>query len=308
MKKFLIRFVLFIFFASVTYGVGVFIWKEIGYSRFKGNINYRIGAYGNMYTRVREIPSFQNVDVLFLGSSHAYRGFDVRIFESAGLTCFNLGSSAQTPIQTHVLLSRYLDLLNPKIVVYEVYPKTFCLDGVESSADIIANDVNDWNSLSMLWETKNVKVLNTLVYAFTCDLMGLNKDFKEPWIKEGNEDMYVSGGYVEKKVLFNNPTEYSDNHWTFNPSQIAKFELILEVLKSKSIQTYLVFNPITTPYYASFDNKNEFDSLMSGYGDYYNFNGVIDLDDSLHFYDNNHMNQYGVHIFNKELIKLIEKK
>ena len=81
----------------------------------------------------------KNVDVLFLGSSHAYRGFDPRIFRKRGYSSFNLGSSAQTPSQTKVWLKRYLKHLNPKIVIYEVYPGTFSSDGIEASLDLV-----DW--------------------------------------------------------------------------------------------------------------------------------------------------------------------
>ena len=42
---------------------------------------------------------------------------------------------------------------------------------------------------------------------------------------------------------------------------------------------------------------------MESFGDYTNFNNNSCLNDSLHFYDNNHLNQAGVEIFNKELIR-----
>ena len=62
------------------------------------NINHRMGAYGHVFSRFQEAASSQNIDVLILGSSHAYRGFDTRIFAEQGIRAFNLGTSAQTPI------------------------------------------------------------------------------------------------------------------------------------------------------------------------------------------------------------------
>ena len=94
-----------------------------------------LDSYGHMYSRISEIKNQEDVDILFLGSSHAYRGFDTRIFLENGYKSFNLGSSAQTPTQTKVLVERYLGSLNPELVIYEVYPKTFTMDGVESSLD-----------------------------------------------------------------------------------------------------------------------------------------------------------------------------
>ncbi|MFT4752500.1 MAG: hypothetical protein ACI9GM_000451 [Salibacteraceae bacterium] len=307
MKKFVIRLGAFLLLSSIAYGVLVFAWQNTGYKRFKGNINYRIGTYGNMYTRVREIPQFHDVDVLFLGSSHAYRGFDTRIFEAEGYRSFNLGSSSQTPIQTKALLSRYLAVLNPKVVVYEVYPNTFCGDGVEASTDVIANDVNDWSSVRMLWDSRNAKVLNTWIYASIRDLFDLNGDFIEPLIKPESRDTYISGGYVEKEVYFYSKKSYLANHWSFNEKQVEEFESVLDMLEKKSIKTYLVFNPISSEFYKSYDNRQEFDQWMSGYGSYYNFNETISLNDSLHFYDSNHMNQDGVEIYNQILVRLLRK-
>src|SRR5690554_4580115 len=101
-------------------------------------------------------------------------------------------------MQTKVLLDRYLTSLNPKVVIYEVYPVVFTLDGVESSLDIIANDENDLNSIEMALKIDNIKTYNTLLYGFTCDFLSLNKSFIEPVVK-GN-DKYISGGFVEKKI------------------------------------------------------------------------------------------------------------
>ena len=88
-------------------------------------------------------------DVLIVGSSHAYRGIDPRILERDGITAFNLGSSAQTPINTKVLLHQYLEQINPKLVVYEAYAGTLAIDGVESSLDILSNNKIDINNLRL---------------------------------------------------------------------------------------------------------------------------------------------------------------
>jgi hypothetical protein len=87
------------------------------------NFSNKKGGYGYAYSRLEEVKNYSNIDILFIGSSHAYRGFDPRIFEKNGLKTFNLGTSAQTPLQTEILLNRYLEKLNPKMIIYDVYPK-----------------------------------------------------------------------------------------------------------------------------------------------------------------------------------------
>jgi hypothetical protein len=37
-----------------------------------------------MYSRLSEIKNYKDIDILFLGSSHTYRGFDTRIFLDSG--------------------------------------------------------------------------------------------------------------------------------------------------------------------------------------------------------------------------------
>ena len=63
-----------------------------------------MGCYGHTFTRMQDAQKTKNVDVLIVGSSHAYRGIDPRILQKDGISAFNLGSSAQTPINTKVLL------------------------------------------------------------------------------------------------------------------------------------------------------------------------------------------------------------
>lgn len=303
MKKFIFNTTFFLLFSSLFYLIFLFIWGLFIPAPFKSNINYRIGSYGHMFSRISEIKKYRNIDILFLGSSHAYRGFDTRLFLENGYKSFNLGSSSQTPIQTKVLLKRYLDILNPKLVIYEVYPETFTLDGVESSLDIIANDVNDIHSLWMALKINNIKIYNTLIYAFFRDILGLNSSFSEPIIK-GN-DKYISGGFVEKELGFYQPSKFDKKKILIKDYQLESFKEIVQMLNNKKIKLILVYAPIPKVNYYSYFNKHYFDSLMQTYSTYYNFNEIISLNDSLHFYDSHHLNQNGVKIFNEKLIELL---
>lgn len=303
MKKFIVNTFTFLVFASVFYFVFTYLWGQYAHKDNKPNINYRIGSYGHMYSRLAEAKDYGEVDILFLGSSHAYRGFDTRIFSENGYKSFNLGSSSQSPIQTQVLLNRYLDNLNPRIVIYEVYPATFRIDGVESSLDIIANDKNDFQSIKMAIKTNNIKTYNTLIYGLTRDLLGLNKSFTEDTIK--GQDKYVSGGFVEKKLRYYQPKEFEHKMISIRDSQLKSFSQIVQLLDYKEIELVLVFAPIPKVNYDSYLNINYFDSIMNRYSTYYNFNEITNLNDSLHFYDSHHLNQNGVKIFNEKLIELL---
>lgn len=306
MKKFILHLFAFTVCTSVFYIMFLFIWAFSLPAALKPNIGYKIGTYGHIRSRLSEVKETDEVDILFLGSSHAYRGFDPRIFLTHGYTTFNLGSSGQTPIQTQVLLNRYLDRLNPKLVVFEVYPTMLTLDGVESSLDLIANDKNDIFSIGMSLRINNIKTYNTLIYGFMQDLIGLNKSYIEP-VQKG-DDTYILGGYVEKEVAYYQPSEFEKREIVINQNQLRSFTEIIEMLRNRNIEIIIAFAPIPKVNYQSFTNKNYFGHLMQRYAKYYDFNELVTLDDSKHFYDSHHLNQEGVEVFNLKLIEILNTK
>jgi hypothetical protein len=293
----------FFLFSFIIYIVLVCVWGELVPKVLHKNLKYKIGSYGHMFTRINEVKRTENVDILFLGSSHSYRGFDTRIFKEAGFITFNLGSGSQTPIQTEILLERYLDRLNPKMIIYEVYPITFVLDGVESSVDLIANDNNDSLTLNLALKQNNIKVYNTLIYAYYRELFDRNSGFKEALERDG--DIYVSGGYVESEIKYFRHLNYEKQKWNLKDLQLKSFENILSKIKMRKINLLLVQAPITKSLYDSYSNNDFFDKRMREYGNYYNFNNFMQLDDSLFFYNKDHLNQSGVEKFNKELINIL---
>lgn len=160
MRQFLRSSGQFLLFATAFYVVVLLLWGWLMPARFTPNLRYVAGGYGHMHTRLQEVKTLDSIDILFLGSSHAYRGFDPRIFGDAGYTVFNLGSSAQTPEQTLVLLRKYLPQLHPNMVIFEVYPATFANSGVESSLDLISNSRPDFLTLQMAFSINDIRTYN----------------------------------------------------------------------------------------------------------------------------------------------------
>lgn len=291
------RLAVFSVFALVLYVILIYVGGEFLSRRFKQNIIYNIS---HNYLRLAEVKKTSDVDLLILGSSHAYRGFDTRILKEAGYKTFNLGSSAQTPKQTLVLLERYLKQLKPKLVILEVYPKVFTIDGVESTLDLIVNDENDLKSLKMVVDQNNMKVYNTFIYKLTKSLLDSIPDIK---LKT-----YHQGGYVSKAILqFNNDPKPIKSPIIIEKKQIVTFENILDLLKKEKVDYVLVQAPITSQMYDSFTNIDVFNEKMATYGNYYNFNNQLKLNDSLDFFDNHHLNQNGVISFNAVFLEMLDK-
>lgn len=304
--KFIRSFVAFLLVAGVFYYTMIIIYGEYVPEKYAKNLNYSFGKAGHNYSRLKEVKKRKNVDILFLGSSHTYRGFDTRIFESEGFSCYNLGSSSQTPLQTNVLLKRYLNQLKPKLVVYEVYPVCFTLDGVESSLDLISNDKNDVNSFVLAKQQNHIKVYNTLLYALYAELTHKNANYNEPKHQFG--DTYIEGGFVQKKLAFYTKEPHKKVKWEFIDQQLEVFDENLAMLKELKIPYILIQAPVTKEVYNSYSNNRDFDSMMKRKGNYVNFNHLMKLNDSLDFYDDDHLNQYGVVKFNHLLLSTLLKK
>ncbi|HRD56674.1 MAG TPA: hypothetical protein PK504_01435 [Ferruginibacter sp.] len=303
MRKFIGNSFLFAVFTVIVYLLLIAAYGVMPKKMYK-NINYATGAYGHMFSRMSEVKQTKDVDILFLGSSHSYRGFNPQYF--SGYKTFNLGSSAQTPIQTNLLLKRYLHQLNPKTIVYEVYPISLSIDGVESSSDIIANDKNDFLSAEMATKINHITTYNTLLYGFYRDMFSLNKSFMEP--KKIGFDTYVPGGYVERTVSFYKPKNNSlQRAYHIQANQLKAFEENMVLIKRSGIQLILVQAPVPSTVYNSYSNNDYYDSLMNSFSvPYYNFNKLLALNDSLHFYDSSHLNQIGVKIFNEKLLEKLQ--
>lgn len=300
MKKLGVNLLKFSMLLVVVYVIGLFMFNSFLSQRYRPNLITKLG-HNNI--RLQEVKQCNGLDILFLGSSHAYRGFDTRKFADKGYSVFNLGSSAQTPLQTNVLIERYLKNTNPELIVFEVYPVLFTNEGVEASIDLINNDNNDFNSLKLLFLQKNVKVLNSFLYRSIQDVI-FNKINLEA-LPLGKEYHYHKGGYISRDMSYYHYENFDNEILQLREDQLKAFNRILKTLNQKSISYILVQAPITTAKYNSILNNDSFDSLMQSKGEYYNFNKIIKLDDSLHFFDSHHLNQDGVDEFNKKFIELV---
>ena len=307
MNTFLTSLLKFLAFTVIFYLLLLVFWSETLPTSYTKNINYRIGSFGFTYTRLKEVKEVKNVDILFLGSSHTYRGFDTRIFKDAGYKTFNLGTSAQTPIQTEFLLTKFLDSLHPKIIIFEVSPIIFSLDGIESSLDIISNIDNDYKTIKFAIDQNHLKVYNTLLYSLYRELI-FNEKSKHIENRTKGNDTYIDGGFVQKKLTFYKFTAVKKQQWTFNPKQIEAFKKIIAIIHKKKIKVILIQTPITKSLYNSYENIADFDYEIKKYDTYFNYNNILQLNDSLHFYNADHLNQNGVKIVDSTIIKMLKNE
>ncbi len=303
MKRFFTNILLFVIILAILDVVAICV---LGGNASFDITYYRKVTWGHMFSRTKDIPNHKNPDILFLGSSHAYRSFDGRIFERSGITTFNLGSSNQTPIQTEVLLKKYIDEIKPKHIVFEVYPTLFEIDGVESTSDLISNDHIDFETCKLAVKSGNIKLINTLIYGL---YMEYCRDEREKFVEETVNcgDKYVSGGYVERIEYTPFVSDGSIEHTKIQilPKQLRAFGNCVRIVKERQIPYILVIAPLPKTIYKGFDNIDEFNQTMSSYGKLIDFNKILHFDDSC-FYDADHLTQKGVETFDSCFIECLD--
>ena len=302
--KYLGQLLLFGGFLLLAYPVLISVGKTVLPSTYMRNVPYPVGGYGHMHTRVREAAATGKVDILFLGSSHAYRGFDTRIWAQYGFSSFNFGSSAQSPIQSELLLKCSMKELDPKVIIMEVNPILFSSDGVESALDLIANRPIDLATVGMVYRENHIKTTNALLYATLRPSFG----FDDGLVESAQEDdgQYIPGGFVERITGRYEPGAEADQKESeeFVTEQIEAFDRILQLAQRTGKKLILVEAPVPYFTYAHMlAPQEEFEHFMASRRAFFlNMNGKVALKDTLHFTDGHHLNQAGVELFNAALI------
>ena len=298
--KFIKRFIFFLVFSLSVYLVGLILYGEIIPDYFQQNIFYEKFAYGFSNTRFKEVKITSDVDILFLGSSRSYRHYDPRIFEKYGYDSFNLGSSAQTFLQTEILVNRYLGRLNPDYVVFDIYPGMFSSDGVEASFDLISNDYSSIETLNLGLQLRNIKVINTWMYSAYKEYILNSLDDTENTVQNANT--YVNGGFVEREIqTYEKSSEIINQEWEYNELQWLAFTRILRQIKRTDAKLLIVHSPRNSHFRYS-EEERLIQYLKSENILFYNYKDLEFLSDSKHFYDPSHLNQDGVDAFNSFLI------
>lgn len=305
--RFLRRALLFVVALPFVWFAFIILWGTVVPEKYRNNLIYS-PAQGFMNLRMEEADTTEEVDVLIVGSSHAYRGIDPRRLEQNGIEAFNLGSSLQTPVQTQFLLRKYLDQMKPKIVVFEVGYKTFSSDGIEGAIDLVMNSADfDWDLVRMAVEVNEMTVYNSLAYTFFRKKI-IGETRADYLARHSVADRYISGGFVERKIPdYEGPNEFKSQVQPVNSLQQRSFEDCLRYLGSRNVKTILIQTPILYDYYTSISNIQEFDEyfrMVSVRDGYYNFSDSI-YEEKRYFYDHHHLNSVGVERFNEDLVNVL---
>lgn len=252
---------------------------------------------GNSYQKFMDFDTSVYHDFVVLGSSHAYRGYDPRIFEEQGAKMFNLGSSSQTPYNSFFLVQDLLRKENCGTVILDVFHVALQMDGLESTSDLVANLKNDGSAFEMALGHRDPRALNMFANRM------LSKDQSAQYV----DTSYIGNGFSENRALAPKGVSYpSDGAFKPVDNQLEYLQKMVAICKRKNISLILVDHPLPEPmrgerlFSATQWIKRFADSQELPFLD---FSGDSDYDAQFHFYDHTHLNQNGVHKFNNDLIR-----
>jgi hypothetical protein len=311
MNTFIKKILLFVTLSALSYLIATFILVNTKLFYIVPNISMTTGGYSHSLQRFREVETVNKPDILFLGSSHCYRGFDPRIIKKK-YSSFNLGNSAQTPYNSYYLAKEYLHKIKPKKVIFEGFwgPLSAPKSSIESGIDIISNKEATSNDYEMIFNQKNISSINSLM---GIAVYRLNHPLKLEKQKSFPNDRYISGGFVEHLSNDNikklSEKKIAKHKVEYDPYQISYLVQLIKFCKSQRIEFEVVRSPVSMKTIQAVSNYNhitfQLDSICKVYDvkfkDFCNKESIekmnlITTDD---FYDLDHMSQTGVKKFNK---------
>ena len=252
---------------------------------------------GQEMRMMRDLTSNQTkYDAIVLGSSHAYRGYDPRIFEQAGVSLFNAGTSSQNAKGSLVLYNEYLRDRSD-VFILDIYDPVFELEGTESNMRLIQNVPTNEAALALVQQEFKIYTLNALAVR----LASLNVKDEAP-----NTD-YIKNGFCEKKGILYAVEPLNDSVFDENDEMFMAFEKMIKQMQADGKRIVLCSHPLPQ----SPGLRNYHDKFLARFSPLIQRLGVPYIDLTYYtegfgvneFADISHLNQQGVEFYNQLLLQ-----
>jgi hypothetical protein len=329
-KRFIwIKLIIFIIILSI-------LLHHIGnYYEDISNENQITSAYKKAWTEFYTLEP-NTLDLIFIGSSHAYCTFDPEIIDAEiGTSSFNFGSPLQHADSTYYVLKEVLKYHKPKVMVFELYWDMLSNEFELKQADTVISAIN--NKEFEREFLRNAFPLNELVkYIFKP--VRFQQDVFSYWNDELKEDIekqlkpieeeqknvpgvsyHRSRGFIYSNIVIPESEFHETNQfigfdgatWDFNETQKSYIEKIVKLCKDEGITPIFVTAPIANvsmEYIKNYDMLHKkiadfADELDVPYRDYNIVNEEKNLFVNENFRDDAHLNYSGVQIFMKDFIE-----
>jgi hypothetical protein len=286
--------------ALVIYAAVIFIFSNVQLidrrmsSFFIPNMQRNGGQEMQM---MRDLTSSQTkYDAIVLGSSHAYRGYDPRIFEQSEISLFNAGTSAQNAKGSLVLYNEYLRDRSD-VFILDIYDPVFELEGTESNMRLIQNVPSNDAAFDLVKQEVKMYTLNALAVR----MASLNP------IDEAPNSDYIKNGFCEKKGILYAVEPLNDSVFDENEEMFEAFETVIKQMQADGKRIVLCSHPLP----ASLGLHNYHDKFLARFTPLIQRLGVQYIDLTYYtegfgineFADLSHLNQQGVELYNRLLLQ-----
>ena len=286
------------------------------------------------YTRItmHELYEQENIDALFLGSSHSYRSINTAVLdEEWGVNTFNAGSSSQNLVGSYYLLREAARKNHISKVYMEVFyelQKNNPTYQSPTAAYIISDYMKpSLNRIAYLWDSGGKDYLaHGLILArrnwqdlfAPADILKLLRNKRDPEYRnyayvKTEDDEYEGKGFVRnyKEMKPENFTAYelfepiSEN--AIDENNRKYLNKIIDFCKEEEIEIIFYSAPMSDFRLRGIGNYDSYITQMKDFlkdkdVPYYDFNlcrsTFLDLDDGC-FMDNHHLNGHGADLFSQ---------
>lgn len=303
MNHFLRRALVFLLVAALVYTALMALMAHV---RINGRpLVFRTGDYyalpgGSSWALFKEYDPGERQDAVIIGSSHAYRGYDPQVFQAHGHRVFNLGTSAQSPLNSFQLIRHFLDSSNCPLLIYDLYDGVMLNDGFESTVDLTQNQSSWAVALGLAWAQRDLRGLNMLSLRLLSRRDSSYYDYGE----------YQGRGFTLWTDSIKTPAGRASLAEVEFPERQRHFlEASLRLCRERGIKV------VATNHYARSNMlgtrhrmfKHYADSILAATGTpYLDLSTVEGIDDRNWFADGTHLNGTGARIFTAQLVDTLE--
>ncbi|MCI9398205.1 MAG: hypothetical protein HFJ07_00015 [Lachnospiraceae bacterium] len=295
------------------------------------------------YTRItfHEMYEQDNIDILFVGSSHCYRTFIPEILDKKlGVNTFNVGTSAQQMDGSFMVIKEAAKYNNIKHIYLEVYYNLAFNAKEDRNLMTQTYIISDYlrpsldKMIYLLNASSKEHYINSFIPArrnwakfFNADYVKnlidkkLTRDYKkyEYTYVTGDTERYAGKGYVENKTAIEKWNFFSESGWTkidinnISSDWLQSLKDIIEFCNKKEIELTLVSAPMPCFNLVASENYDEYIAFIQNFisnsnVDYFDFNLCKEEffpNDSTLFYDISHVNCYGAEKFSNLFADLV---
>ncbi|MFN0030886.1 MAG: hypothetical protein ACKVOR_01860 [Flavobacteriales bacterium] len=302
MKRIAIKMIAGLAFTSVFYFGMCYSINRVSISGKRAAcwVNPQFQRKGGQEARLmKDWDARENYDVIVIGSSHAYRGYDPREFQASGYNLFAAGTGFQNTLASYVLSK---DVFKPKknsLVIIDLFDQTFVGDGVGCYTRVIQNAGSDRAAWEFVERKPDIRTFNS----YWCRMF--SKHMPE---EIADEDGYLTRGYCPKTDSLETPTPELELNETvkFNTQFAHYLDKLIHKLMNDTARVVLVSHPQPLTVYNDAYHRQFLQFIQPILAKhklkYLDYNSNHSLHNMHHFADANHLNQSGVSIWNRQLI------